>query len=964
MANQVWQDLKERTEFWANSDIILEKSQNYQTKLLTLVIMEDTIKQKWLILPEQLKESIKNYMLNQIVLTSQKGNLTYQETSILHKCNSILIKIVKFELNGSWKNFIQDICVASKQDPNLCENSLNLLRMLSEEIFDYSKNEITSQQIQLLKQTMYDQFKHIFELCYYIASNAVRNANVCKPSLIKACLETFYVYLSWMPLYFIIDTDIVDIFLLFVEQQDFKDISIKCLTEIVLLKIEQGQSAQDTIKMKEKMLDLYFKFIRKVSEYILPFNISLAFERKKMKNNKQHQQVAVFDNICQFIALFLTGFFNTHLQWIDEQTYDLNNAIRENILESIHRGLQYLVNINEIEEDNIFKICVEFWHSFTTQIFKRKPIQNNTTTPLLLIGMQNQTNFTLEKNVYPLILTQVRTIIVSRMAKPQEVLIVIDENGNPCKEELQDTENNSLYELLKELLINLAKLDWQDMNRILSQKLDRQIDGSEWSFDNLNSLCWAIGSISGSIREDEERSFLISVIKGLLNLTELKKGKENKAVVASNIMYVVSQYPNFLRNNWSFLKTVVKKLFEFMAETFPGVMEMAVNTFLTVSQKCAEQFVKIQHEKSMKLNQIKQQEQEPYIVNLIRTIDDKIALLEPQFRLTFFEAVGNMINAEKDVQQIVVYLNNTLSTYMFQWNEIIMNAQTNTQILEQEEVIQNIVQFLKINERLCYTVGYNYIFVLGQINQGMNNIYQFYSQNINKQVIQIGKHVMNYHTVKKQRAIRKEILKLYICFFKSCKSDVTNFQPENITISIINPLQQLLSDYISCQQECKEAEVLSLYQIIFENLAQYIQPIIQEILNGIFMSTLSMITQDFNSFPDHRISFFRLLKAVVQNAIEALFNIPTDQFRTMIDCVVWAFKHHLPEISDIGLDVLVYIMKQINTNQMIANQFYQIYYINILKDVLEVLTDGYHKSGFKQQTQILQMLILIINNNF
>lgn len=31
-------------------------------------------------------------------------------------------------------------------------------------------------------------------------------------------------------------------------------------------------------------------------------------------------------------------------------------------------------------------------------------------------------------------------------------------------------------------------------------------------------------------------------------------------------MYVVGQYPTFLKNNWSFLKTVVKKLFEFMKE--------------------------------------------------------------------------------------------------------------------------------------------------------------------------------------------------------------------------------------------------------------------------------------------------------------------------------------------------------------------------------------------------------------
>ncbi len=51
-----------------------------------------------------------------------------------------------------------------------------------------------------------------------------------------------------------------------------------------------------------------------------------------------------------------------------------------------------------------------------------------------------------------------------------------------------------------------------------------------------------------------------------MNLVEIRKGKENKAIVASNIMYVVGQYPKFLKANWNFLKTVVKKLFEFMKE--------------------------------------------------------------------------------------------------------------------------------------------------------------------------------------------------------------------------------------------------------------------------------------------------------------------------------------------------------------------------------------------------------------
>ena len=38
--------------------------------------------------------------------------------------------------------------------------------------------------------------------------------------------------------------------------------------------------------------------------------------------------------------------------------------------------------------------------------------------------------------------------------------------------------------------------------------------------------------------EDDEKRFLVTVIKDLLGLCEMKRGKDNKAVVASNIMYV------------------------------------------------------------------------------------------------------------------------------------------------------------------------------------------------------------------------------------------------------------------------------------------------------------------------------------------------------------------------------------------------------------------------------------------
>lgn len=63
-----------------------------------------------------------------------------------------------------------------------------------------------------------------------------------------------------------------------------------------------------------------------------------------------------------------------------------------------------------------------------------------------------------------------------------------------------------------------------------------QLNGKEWSWGALNTLCWAIGSISGSMMEEQENRFLVTVIRDLLNLCEITRGKDNKAVIASNIM--------------------------------------------------------------------------------------------------------------------------------------------------------------------------------------------------------------------------------------------------------------------------------------------------------------------------------------------------------------------------------------------------------------------------------------------
>jgi exportin-1 len=67
---------------------------------------------------------------------------------------------------------------------------------------------------------------------------------------------------------------------------------------------------------------------------------------------------------------------------------------------------------------------------------------------------------------------------------------------------------------------------------------------------------------------------VVKFVKALLKLCEEKQGKDNKAVIASNLMYVVSQYPRFLNAHWNFLSTVLNKLLELMHENHPGVQDM------------------------------------------------------------------------------------------------------------------------------------------------------------------------------------------------------------------------------------------------------------------------------------------------------------------------------------------------------------------------------------------------------
>lgn len=275
-----------------------------------------------------------------------------------------------------------------------------------------------------------------------------------------------------------------------------------------------------------------------------------------------------------------------------------------------------------------------------------------------------------------------------------------------------------------------------------------------------------------------ERYYLINVIKELLSLCEHKKGKSNKAIVAANIMYVVGQYPAFLKSNWRFLKTVVKKLNEFMHEKHPGVQDMACETYLVIAQECQEEFSKLHGTEP------------PYIDTVINTLQGEIKDLEPHQKCMVYKSVGWMIKAISIKEQQEINLYRLMDFESKNWNNIIMMAKNaGPDYLKDSPTVRQVDFFIRVNEAVATSTGEVYSCYLQKVYIQMLELYKFYSEMINGQIQVLGSAASNDNLTKSLKVIRKNILKLFEIFIKSTHDVamvVAQFAP---------PLQELMSDY-------------------------------------------------------------------------------------------------------------------------------------------------------------------------
>lgn len=79
------------------------------------------------------------------------------------------------------------------------------------------------------------------------------------------------------------------------------------------------------------------------------------------------------------------------------------------------------------------------------------------------------------KSLYNGILSKLRGLMIARMAKPEEVIVVEDENGNIVRETMKDTDTLARYKTMHETLVYLSNLGHEDTETQMLEQLRLQV---------------------------------------------------------------------------------------------------------------------------------------------------------------------------------------------------------------------------------------------------------------------------------------------------------------------------------------------------------------------------------------------------------------------------------------------------------------------------------------------------------
>lgn len=841
--------------------------------------------------------------------------------SLLTKMNTTLIEIVKHEWPHNWGDFLPSLINYARVSEEVCINVVSLLGIFSDEIFGQTQT-LTKERMDLLRQNLAKNGGDIFSFFLQILK---KSENVV---LLQETLKALICYIRFLPAQFIFGTDLVEMLTIKFFPTTFQIRALECMCEITSLDIVQSNNvlkggSKESDAYREKLYKMFVEVVNTVRTQV-PANVTVP---QLLQESGQKGEA--------YIRLFVTlscTYLRNNIKWLEQSSKD--------ILQPVGVALELLLQSTGAKEDEILLILTSFWEWWSLQ---QPTADANHTNSFLFRAPSSQS----KSPYFEAVKAELADAIVKNMVRPKEVLVTRDEMRNIVESEVKQSIRLQIYKNMSSTLQQLCKVDLKVALNSISRTLQghfgnitRQNSFSDWPL--LNSVCWSIGTISNIVPDSDSKDFLVKAIQALLYLCERTPEKQDKAIVAANIMYVVRKNPRFLQRYWKLLQTVIGKLFEFMQEKFPGVQEMACETFEEIARRCRQAF-----------SSDKQTGAIQFLDQLLQDLPRVVRYLPPKLIHQLWKGFGWIIKAEKNDELSNKLLVSVMTVPNMVWVRSISEFKKDpTQALNDIPLCQNLINVLRTNCSLCETLKQKYNQQLGKILEEMLHVYKVSAHALAQYGESHGPQSMRHDIAIAWRNIIHSSLELLNTSIKT--GCLKQFD------IISSSLDVVLTQFSKVLPPARDPLVYVLLTTVVETQKNKLENIVSILLRAIVVPTQQMIDNN-EEFPDHRRNFFIFLRELIKNCFQSVSRLPGEQFNRIVNIILWAMKHLDQQMAEIGLQALLELLKRMSISN-IANEFYSHYLAQILTDVFNVLTDTMHKGGYPLQVQILQELINLVDS--
>lgn len=217
---------------------------------------------------------------------------------------------------------------------------------------------------------------------------------------------------------------------------------------------------------------------------------------------------------------------------------------------------------------------------------------------------------------------------------------------------------------------------------------------------------------------------------------------------------------------------------------------------------------------------------------------------------------------------------------------------------------------------MAESTGFIYLNYLKNIFQDLLRIYNVYSQCVSETIKNNLKQ--NMVQIKPMKQVRRDILKLIQTYIlKETDSSYTVFYQQ-----FLPSLKMLIDDYRQNVPDARDPEVLHLFSTIIKRMGGQLMSELPVIYEGLCVSTLEVVQNEFQLYTDFREGFFTLVMNIVKHCTQGLFSLDQQQFKNVIMIVVFAMQHEKPEFMDLGNQAMHALTVIVKEQPQLASNFY------------------------------------------